>query len=618
MKYKRWIKYIDSHEIISFDIFDTILVRNCSSSNVVFDIVGKKINDEHFKSKRLLAESFAMRKYNKTSPTIDEIYSDFYDEKTKEIEIDTEKRLLQSNKDIKDLYDYCVSKNKKIIFISDMYLSEQILKDILIDKGYKKFHKIYVSCEYDKTKINGELFKFVIKDLKVNPKTILHIGDSFKSDFLMARINKIASLCCKKIINRSNYENLNNDILTSFIFNNAVSIEENSISYKYGFEKFGIFLFCFTNWLRNELKKNNIKKVYFLSRDGYILKKVFDIFYSDFETHYLYVSRRSLMVPTIWMNDSFSNLKSNIIVSNYFDIKTFIKRLGLNPDKYSNIYTKLGISDTEEFDGKNFIKDIRLKKFYNIIKKDVVNNSKSEYEILVDYLKQNNFCGNIAIVDIGWHGTMQKKLEKICAFSNLETKIHGFYIGQEKIINNGTGFLFNGYDNLLNKITISGSFGLFESFFLATHGTVINYKKSKEVTPNLAKYEFSEYPDNLKIIHDFQYGGVSFCEKIKSIYKLLDDFNFCVVYDSFEQLRKLLVNPNFKEVKYFGNIIFNDTYNSKLLETKSILYYIFHIKQFKKDFYKSTWKIGFLKKVFVINIPFFKIYYARKVKEKML
>ena len=43
-------------------------------------------------------------------------------------------------------------------------------------------------------------------------------------------------------------------------------------------------------------------------------------------------------------------------------------------------------------------------------------NSKDEFNIYVNYLKSINFHGKVAIVDIGWHGNMQKALNKICLF----------------------------------------------------------------------------------------------------------------------------------------------------------------------------------------------------------
>ena len=44
------------------------------------------------------------------------------------------------------------------------------------------------------------------------------------------------------------------------------------------------------------MTKAGIKKVYFFSRDGLIMKKAFDLLFQDVDTYYLEVSRRSLRV----------------------------------------------------------------------------------------------------------------------------------------------------------------------------------------------------------------------------------------------------------------------------------------------------------------------------------
>ena len=45
--------------------------------------------------------------------------------------------------------------------------------------------------------------------------------------------------------------------------------------YQFGYETFGIILYGFCKWMIRDLKKRNIRKVVFFSRDGYIMKKGF-------------------------------------------------------------------------------------------------------------------------------------------------------------------------------------------------------------------------------------------------------------------------------------------------------------------------------------------------------
>lgn len=43
--------------------------------------------------------------------------------------------------------------------------------------------------------------------------------------------------------------------------------------FELGYETFGILLYGLCNWIHNDIKKNKIDKIFFLSRDGYIIKK---------------------------------------------------------------------------------------------------------------------------------------------------------------------------------------------------------------------------------------------------------------------------------------------------------------------------------------------------------
>ena len=65
------------------------------------------------------------------------------------------------------------------------------MTDILTKNDYKGLKKVYVSCEYEKSKATGELYEVVKKDLNIDDKAInnrwIHVGDNEKSDVRMAR-----------------------------------------------------------------------------------------------------------------------------------------------------------------------------------------------------------------------------------------------------------------------------------------------------------------------------------------------------------------------------------------------------------------------------------------------
>ena len=63
-----------------------------------------------------------------------------------------------------------------------------------------------------------------------------------------------------------------------------------------GYEVLGPILYYLTTWIHDKVQKNDIKKLYFLSRDGFLIMKAYEELYSEeqVECHYLLVSSKSV------------------------------------------------------------------------------------------------------------------------------------------------------------------------------------------------------------------------------------------------------------------------------------------------------------------------------------
>lgn len=629
MKLERIKKEINKYDYVSFDIFDTLINRNVKSPDDVFDLVEFEYNKnktknkiKNFKEKRILAERKGLEETKKESITLDEIYERVDCNKEmqyelKQIELDIEFNIIQKNNFMYQVYEFCKENKKKIIAISDMYLESNILEKLL-NKNNIEVKKCFSSCDYGVTKSSGKLYKKVLEELKIKPNQIIHIGDSFKSDYVKAIQNDINAIRVKpkkyfrykeRVINNK-YDKVRYNGTKIFINNNIINNDDNYY-YNIGFSKFGILIYGFCKWLHNQIEKKNIKKVYFLSRDGFILKKAYDILYTDeyIRPKYLYISRRASRVPTLFLNSEFENLSENINMSNNFNLTTFIRRLGL---KREDVETFIKPEIDKEFSKKEFFKDEKVKEFYEQIKEIVIQNSNKEYEILKKYLIQEEIYGNIAIVDIGWEGTIQKKLNE---FVGGNDKIFGYYFGiHNDIKENVEGYLFNREDGLEEKNIISASFGLFETLFLANEGSVRKYKINKDrVEPVLEEYEFLDENgielEEIKYVKEIQKGALDFIAKYKEQSYINKYMENSKIY--FEELVELLINPTNKDIKKMKDILFNDTVNVKLVESERIYKYI-NLKLFRKDFFKSVWKIGFLKNVLKIKLPYF--YFYKKIR----
>lgn len=189
-----------SDSIISFDVFDTLVIRSVKKPVDVFDNL-----DGHadFKQKRINAERKARGEAKAEEITIKDIYEQLYPddpilrEEFLKKEIQRELEVCQANDEMLSLFNALLTQGKKIIIVSDMYLPQKVICEILSNCGYDLTDiPIYISSEFSLTKRTGNLIKKVIET--EGTKDLVHIGDNLLTDYIMPRKMGIKSLLYEK------------------------------------------------------------------------------------------------------------------------------------------------------------------------------------------------------------------------------------------------------------------------------------------------------------------------------------------------------------------------------------------------------------------------------------
>lgn len=625
--YENIIKRISKKEYVSFDIFDTLIKRDVKKPTDVFSIIEHNYKIYDFYKRRIEAEKIARK--GKVDTTIDEIY-DIYNElylnnineaeKIKKIEKQVEYELCVQNKLLKKVYDFCIENNKKVYLISDMYLSSEILKEILEKNGYSKYEKLYVSCEYNKTKANGELYKYVIQELGVHTNKLIHIGNDIKTDYIMALKNKISTVKVKT----KTYTG--NSLLDVFLSNHKSN--SSNFYYDFGYSNFGPLLYGFCLWLKENVKKNDIDNIYFLARDGYIIKKAYEMIFGELDNiYYLEASRRSLRVPYLSQKDSIDEMLEELPLPRQTNMIQIFDALGLELDMYSDKIKENGYSVERFYLREKVLKEEGFKNLISSIKDDIIANSISENEALKNYLKKNNFSKRNAIVDIGWGGSMQKYLRNIFdtlpGYENKE--LVGFYFGlTEKAkgklssTNTANAYVFDNY-NYSSEELERPFVGLFESLFLEPKGSVKKYHINTENLVERYQYEYindsGEVLDDVDKIHNIQQGALGFIEEYMST--AISRYSKMDSEAAFKNLFSVGINPKLDQLEKLGSIVFfNNGFKEKLAKPDCILKYLMSPMKFKKDFLNSQWKTGFLKGVFKLPLPYYEIFkFMRRVRK---
>ena len=200
---------ISRAEVISFDIFDTLVKRNVQEPRQVHQIVeqefyrqtGKRIPE--YVNHRVDSEEKARKCSTKEEIHMEDIFSllsgipDEWKRRLQELEKQIEIKISTPNLKMKAVYDKVIKAGKKIIITSDMYLDQETVRQILCKCGYDGFEKMYLSSSLGLCKAKGSIYEVIKKDYPHDH--ILHIGDHIRSDYFVPRKRGIDAI----LINRN-------------------------------------------------------------------------------------------------------------------------------------------------------------------------------------------------------------------------------------------------------------------------------------------------------------------------------------------------------------------------------------------------------------------------------
>lgn len=298
------------YKVVSFDLFDTLVVRPVVKPTDIFKIVGIRIgNPNHFRDMRVLAEKYA-RKYKREDQDdigIDEIYDRFQElynvtdsekEYIKTTEIQVELEYIRPRQAVKKIYERAKKSGAKVIIVTDMYLPLDAVKKILQENGYSAYDELYVSSNENAAKGTGRLYEKLIERFAkedIYPSEILHIGDNLRADIAIAKemgldtfyIPKTMALFeqNKKLYSYAKNTNikLDNRFFIGFLANKLFDdpfAEYDENTYCNGEPKnmglvfFAPFLLEFTLWMMKNLVEGGYDTVYLAYRDGYLIEKI--------------------------------------------------------------------------------------------------------------------------------------------------------------------------------------------------------------------------------------------------------------------------------------------------------------------------------------------------------
>ena len=260
---------IQKHDIISFDIFDTLLIRPYIKPKDLFLHIEKSFNLESFAESRIIAEEIARKKSNKSDVSIDEIYNEINEsfKNVKQQELLWEYNVLQANPLILDAWNLAKTSGKKIVVASDMYLPTDFIAKVLKKNGFTGYTKLYVSNDSGVSKRDGSMFDTIIKDMNTDASCILHIGDNKYSDYKIPLQKGICAINIPTLIQEYKHNNkrikhfiesrkndLGASILVSLLAVYDTKTNRDNYWYDLGYEYGGPIMYSYMRWILNEAK----------------------------------------------------------------------------------------------------------------------------------------------------------------------------------------------------------------------------------------------------------------------------------------------------------------------------------------------------------------------------
>lgn len=288
-------------KIVSFDLFDTLIKRRYLAVNEVHDTVSAYLLARLGKARDISPGHITLARYNtgnflKTSPHVNmeepslplvwqHIVSSLSDHRDAsadaiiddviDFEFDLDLKNLGLVQNAAETLQKLKSAGKRLIAVSDMYFTHSQIETILSKLGIARFfEKIFVSVDVGLTKQTGRLFQHVSAELGVSPREIHHIGDNPHSDIKMA--GKIGLSATQ--IDQPDHLRLERP---SYGRRPDIHVEIADLSK------------AFLSQILMRGVNNRTNHIYFMSRDGLLLRQVLEQWNSPLVKRYLDVSQKS-------------------------------------------------------------------------------------------------------------------------------------------------------------------------------------------------------------------------------------------------------------------------------------------------------------------------------------
>ena len=503
---------ISTVRLVSFDIFDTLLVRPCLAPDSALAFFGSQVETRHpelagfFNRRRAAETQVRQAKRWAGDVSLKEIYAQLAHDSNIDTqladalmteELALEQRMLRPREGMREVLAEARMNGHRVIVISDTYFPQAFIEGLFDRLDLRQYiDQFYLSCECNARKDRGDLWDYVARRESVDCSQWLHIGDNEQSDIQACsdrRIHCFHVMHPGTVLELTGFQRhategwapdlalgpamlaMANSPFTA-VSNRVATLPD---AEAFGFAVFGPLVLAFTGWLASHPALPLQNKMLFLSREGFLLQKAYELLRSHGvaglpPSEYFYTSRRAAL---------------SAVQAIDFDQEFIINGSGYRGTFGNLLNARLGFkpampSDLGEWEIMLPQDADAVLAALELLRDEIVDHAAAELALLKRYCAQTGITANGAfgVVDIGYSGTIQRCLQTVVPAS-----LTGFYFATFSNIQkteDAGGHTFGYFSDFINPALsdqplVKQSFFV-ESFLTATHGQVRGYEQVGE------------------------------------------------------------------------------------------------------------------------------------------
>lgn len=437
--------------VVSFDLFDTLVLRPflhpSGARSYLAHLAKVHLGIQDF---QLLRERAETRARDRARADVDSnaIYaalSDMPDGKglpinqLRSLELETEKRLLKPRIALTNALVDLKKHGKRTIAVSDMYLTSSELRVALPFNADTYFDGIYVSCETGMRKDDGRAWAFLPAEMAVPRERWLHVGDNEHADIqrphdagFMPPVHVLRPSALLELVpalrplrlssgQKSRWED---QLVAGLLANRFADLADAKPNLfrqhidlqqprDIGYLVLGPLLLDYLTWLLRLGKARKIDRLLFLSREGFLLEKAFQLLRKTGgeelpQASYLLASRRGVGTPSLHDKADFDFLLGGTFTGS---LQALLRvRFGDEVSALASRSLSPSMLEKEIYLPEQL--DLVIEKI-EPISDQILSISKKERGDYLRYWHEVVGNDNVLLSDIGYAGTIQRSLSRL-------------------------------------------------------------------------------------------------------------------------------------------------------------------------------------------------------------